>query len=233
MKRPLSAVALALLLATTAGCADYTTTGVPQADGEAAPATESLAPAEDPLAGTSWALESSTAADLASFPINASFTDGLMAGQAPVNTYTTSYEVQADDQIELGPVATTKMAGEPAAMQAETEFLQLLEEVDGFVVSDTQLQLIAGDEAVLTFKPGTAGGTSTDQMEAETAKTEAFAQTLVGKSAADAEAATTEAGFTYRVISEDGQPQAVTSDYRTDRVTVELVDGKVTKATAG
>lgn len=239
MKRPLTALALVLALGMSlSGCAEYTTTGVPTEETAAAePATESLAPDQDPLVGTSWALESSTVEGLAAFPITASFTEGIMTGQGPVNSYTAPYEVQADTEIEIGPVATTKMAGDPEAMQAEAEFLQLLDEVSGFVVSDVQLQLIADSEPVLVFGPAeatpAADGSGEEPATDAEAAVVALAETLVGMPLAEAEAAVEEAGYTVRVLSVDGEAGPATSDFRTDRINLVVVDDEVTQATVG
>lgn len=230
MKRLASALALVLALGTTAGCAEYTTTGVPQ-EGAQANAEESLAPGTDPLVGTSWVLTSaeSSAADLATFPITATFEEGVMSGKAPVNNYTAAYEVEADTEIQIGPVAATKMAGPPEAMTAEGAYFALLEQVTGFVVSGEQLQLIADSEPVLVYSPAGAEGAA----DPATAQAQAVADTLVGMSAEEAEKAVVAAGLTWRVVAEDGSFKAVTSDYRPDRVNVEITDGTVTTATVG
>jgi hypothetical protein len=70
-----------------------------------------------------------------------------------------------------------------------------------------------------------------DQMGAE--GIEQFAESLIGLTDGQAEEATEEAGFTYRVVSIDGEPLAVTLDYRTDRVNVSLEDDVVVEATVG
>ena len=70
-------------------------------------------------------------------------------------------------------------------------------------------------------------------MDAVAAQTEEFAATIVGKSDAEAKAATEAAGLTYRVVMVDGQPRAVTMDYRPDRVNVSLKDDVVVAATVG
>jgi heat shock protein HslJ len=235
MKRYLTALALVLALGGAAGCAEYTTTGVP-ADGAtgAAEAGEALAPDADPLVGTSWKLTSSTSsADLADFAITATFAEGTMSGQAPVNSYNAAYTVEADTQIQIGPVASTKMAGEPAAMTAEGAYFALLEQVTGFVVSPEELQLTADGEAVLVYGPASGAGEGADPGAEQAAATQEFADTLVGKTAEDAEAATAEAGFQYRVVSEDGEDKPVTADYIPTRVNVTLEDGEVTKAGVG
>lgn len=72
-----------------------------------------------------------------------------------------------------------------------------------------------------------------EDMDAVVAGTEEFAATIVGKSSDEAEAATEAAGFTYRVVMVDGEPRAVTMDYRPDRVNVSLKDDVVIASTVG
>jgi hypothetical protein len=52
-------------------------------------------------------------------------------------------------------------------------------------------------------------------------------------SVAEAEKATTDAGFTFRITSEDGKPNAVTMDYREDRINAEVEDDEVVRVTIG
>jgi len=81
------------------------------------------------LDGSSWRLSSWSVSsqDPADFTITAAFKDGTIAGNAAVNTYNGSYTVGPNDAFSAGPLATTKMAGPEADMQAETTYLQLLE----------------------------------------------------------------------------------------------------------
>ena len=56
-----------------------------------------------------------------------------------------------------------------------------------------------------------------------------MAESLIGMSVADAEAAATDAGFAFRVTSTDGEPAAVTMDYRIDRINAEVEDDEVVR----
>lgn len=82
--------------------------------------------------------------------------------------------------------------------------------------------------------PSTPGakpdGEATDPALAEAQE---VADTLVGMQSADAQTAVEKAGLTYRVVAEDGQAKPATSDYRPDRINVEIEEGQVTKASVG
>lgn len=62
---------------------------------------------------------------------------------------------------------------------------------------------------------------------------EAVNAALLGMSQAQAEAAATEAGYTVRIASVDGEGRAMTMDYRFDRINIELEGGLVTRAYVG
>lgn len=229
MRRQVAAVALLLAVGSLTACAEYTTTGAPQETADVQDVAASPGAGEqDALAGTSWTLvDSSMDAGLEQFGITAEFSDGAIAGQAPVNRYNASFEVEGD-QITFGPVASTMMAGEPVAMEAEGAYFALLSTVTGFHQAADSLTFLADEVPVLMFESGTA-----DVPLDDTASAQAAADKVVGLTAAEAEKALSEAGLIYRVISEDGQPNPVTMDFRVDRVNVVLVDGKVESATVG
>lgn len=84
-------------------------------------------------------------------------------------------------------------------------------------------------------QPEGAGGSEAqvEDMDAVLAEAEEFAATIVGMSSDEAQAATEAAGYTYRVVMVDGEPRAVTMDYRPDRVNVSLKDDVVIASTVG
>jgi heat shock protein HslJ len=85
--------------------------------------------------------------------ISARFVGGTVSGHAGINRYRADYRLDAD-VLELGPAATTLMAGDPAAMQAEHDFLQLLGSVDGYRLEDDSLVLMdRGRADILWFAP--------------------------------------------------------------------------------
>jgi heat shock protein HslJ len=99
------------------------------------------------LDGSSWRLSSWSVSsqDPADFTITAAFKDGTIAGNAAVNTYNGSYTVGPNDAFSAGPLATTKMAGPEADMQAETTYLQLLEAAKTCAVDGEELVLFDAD----------------------------------------------------------------------------------------
>ncbi len=62
---------------------------------------------------------------------------------------------------------------------------------------------------------------------------DAVSPALVGLTQPDAEAKATAAGYTTRIGSVDGQPRALTMDYRFDRITLDVEAGRVVRASAG
>ena len=150
MRRQVAAVALLLAVGSLTACAEYTTTGAPQETADVQDVAASPGAGEqDALAGTSWTLvDSSMDAGLEQFGITAEFSDGAIAGQAPVNRYNASFEVEGD-QITFGPVASTMMAGEPVAMEAEGAYFALLSTVTGFHQAADSLTFLADEVPVM------------------------------------------------------------------------------------
>lgn len=235
MKRLASTLAVLIAVGFLSACADYTTTGEPQ-DDQGQPVVEETAPT---LAGTSWQLqaaEGGAVADASGSPITLTFDESTLSGQAAVNTYHAEYHAEEGGALEIGPIASTKMAGSEEAMKAETAYFAALAEVDGFSMDAAELHLTSHGTTTLAFEAAGAtpgGSASGDPLEAEAAKNQPVADSVVGMTEEEAEATVTDAGLVFRVVSVDGQPNLGTADYRTDRVNVEIVDGKVTEATIG
>ena len=68
---------------------------------------------------------------------------GRVSGTGGINRLMGDYEL-SDTHLSLGPLATTKMAGLPAAMESEQAFLALLARVAGWSID--QGQLVLGDD---------------------------------------------------------------------------------------
>jgi heat shock protein HslJ len=229
LHRTTTALAALLMVGSLGACAEYTTTGVPSE--EEAAAEEVTMEEGNPLEATSWALTESSLSsqDLTTLGITADFFAEQMSGQAPVNNYFTDYTVEGES-IEFGEIGQTMMAGEPAMMEAESAYFELLGTVTTFELTGDTLVLKAGEEEVLTYATTTTVGAASGGGASDI---NALAGTLVGMSVAEAEKATTDAGFTFRVVSEDGQPKPVTMDYREDRINAEVEDDEVVRVTIG
>lgn len=231
--RTTAALAALLMVGSLGACAEYTTTGVPANE---EPAAEEVAmEQENPLEATSWALAESSLSsqDLGTLGITADFFTDQVSGQAPVNRYFAGYTTEGES-IEFEEIGSTMMAGEPALMAAESAYFELLATVTTFELAGDTLTLKADGQEVLGYVTATeansaAGGEAGNGGE----DINALAGTLVGMTVAEAEKATTAAGFTFRVTSEDGEPKPVTMDYREDRINAEIEDDEVVRVTIG
>jgi heat shock protein HslJ len=232
LHRTTTALAALLMVGSLGACAEYTTTGVPSE--EEAAVEEATMEQEHPLESTAWTLTESSLSsqDLGSLGITADFFKEQMSGQAPVNSYFTDYTTEGES-IEFGPIGSTMMAGDPKLMAAESAYFELLGTVTTFELTPEKLMLKAGEQEVLGYVPASPAGSTTAAPAAGGADVNALAPTLVGLGVAEAEKATTDAGFTFRVTSEDGKPNAVTMDYREDRINAEVEDDKVVRVTIG
>lgn len=231
--RTTAALAALLMVGSLGACAEYTTTGVP-ADDEAA-AEEVAMEQEHPLEATSWTLAESSLSsqDLGALGITADFFTDQVSGQAPVNRYFAGYTTEGES-IEFEEIGSTMMAGEPALMAAESAYFELLGTVTTFELAGDTLSLKADGQEVLGYVTATeANAAAGGQATAGGGDINALAGTLVGMTVAEAEKATTDAGFTFRVTSEDGEPKPVTMDYREDRINAEIEDDEVVRVTIG
>ena len=78
---------------------------------------------------------------IAEAPITAAFTDeGQVAGTAGCNTYSGSYEVDAD-MITFGLMATTRMACPQPVMEQEASYLAVLDRTQAYAAGDGTLTL--------------------------------------------------------------------------------------------
>ena len=105
------------------------------------------------LEGTSWTLASwSDASSLAGVTITAGFEDGKIAGRSAVNQYGGPFTAGGDGSLKLGPIASTNMAGPPAAMHAEEVYFRLLDAVTTYNVDGGKLVLSdSAGSALLTY----------------------------------------------------------------------------------
>jgi len=79
--------------------------------------------------------------------------DGTVSGSAGVNTFNGPCTVDGD-AIEIGPLATTKMAGDPELMEQEQAYLKALEASTRWNVASGKLELRDADGAAMVFADG-------------------------------------------------------------------------------
>ncbi len=77
--------------------------------------------------------------------------DGMLYGMAGVNRVRATWSADEQDQLAVGPLVSTMMAGPPEAMATERALLALLSAPLAAAVDDGGLRLVADDgtEAVL------------------------------------------------------------------------------------
>ncbi|HEX6888206.1 MAG TPA: META domain-containing protein [Candidatus Nanopelagicales bacterium] len=152
-----------LVPALLAGCSssDDTTSTTPTAAASAAAsavpgggnATAPLPTGGAELASTTWALSglATSTDDVSGSGITLDFAAAEASGNAGVNTYNATYTSSADGTLTFSAIASTKMAGDEAAMKLEAEYLDMLGKVTGYSVSNGLLDLFVGPDQMLTF----------------------------------------------------------------------------------
>lgn len=152
MNRLVALIAAVLLLPVLAACNNGTLS-----DGLEAPSPGGTIGAQpaggDELAGTSWVLTGGPLAldDAAGGTITLEFADTELSGNSAVNTYFGGYTSSANGSLQIGTLGSTEMAGDPAAMALEQEYLVALQSVFGYTVADGTLTLVGAADQVLTF----------------------------------------------------------------------------------
>jgi heat shock protein HslJ len=102
-----------------------------------------------PLAGSQWQLQSLTGMDHLPNPdraIDLAFgvePDLRLSGFAGVNRYLGSAQAGPDGALSIGPVASTRMAGEPSATALERYFLQQLEQTRSYRMEGPRLSFFS------------------------------------------------------------------------------------------
>lgn len=102
----------------------------------------------------SWvlvAIGESPVAEVGRTPTLEILEDGSAAGVSGVNRYRTTIAA-ADGRLSFAPVALTKMAGPPAAMEIESSFVERLGAATGYRVEGDSLRLMAGDTEIVIFE---------------------------------------------------------------------------------
>ncbi len=122
---------------------------------------EEQAAEELPIVGTAWALESITTGEtVSSVPVDVEAPTLSFADDGTVEVYagcnrggTTATIAEDGSTITFDPIATTKMACSPAAMDLEAQVLAVLDGEVQASTADGQLTLTNGDTA-LTYTAG-------------------------------------------------------------------------------
>jgi heat shock protein HslJ len=94
----------------------------------------------------SWALVEFDALDIDANPTVATtlvLEGGKATGNGGVNAFTGTYDAPEDGKISFSELSSTKMAGEPAAMEQEARFLSEIAKVENFEydAEDSELEL--------------------------------------------------------------------------------------------
>lgn len=114
------------------------------------------------LEGVTWVLSGIAEGDaVVSMAVDsemtATFADGAVAGYAGCNQYNATYTL-TDNELTLGPIASTKMACEGERGEREAAFLAALQQVAGYQIERDSLRLLdASGNALIMFTVQQAG----------------------------------------------------------------------------
>lgn len=151
MRKPALAVVAVGCLSVAAGCASTPASGT-ESPSEPAPAM--VAPESmRPLAGR-WVVETIDGEPVrrTEMPARLEFTMmGGVVGFTGMNHYSTRSTVGVGGVLTLSPGITTKRAGPPEEMEAETAFLNAMNRVNGALVGDGRLALTSDGKVVMTL----------------------------------------------------------------------------------
>ena len=79
--------------------------------------------------------------------------NGRASGSTGCNTFSGTYNLD-QERLEFGPLATTRMACEPAAMEQEARFLSILAAARSYSrYGNGSLSIIAPDGRAIRFRP--------------------------------------------------------------------------------
>jgi heat shock protein HslJ len=108
----------------------------------------------DDLVGT-WRLANVEIPAGARIPTLSFGADGSIAGNAGVNRYGSAADVPAlaMGRWRIQPLTSTRMAGAPAAMALEQQFLRALESATAIAIRDGLLQFTNGSAVLMVLEP--------------------------------------------------------------------------------
>jgi heat shock protein HslJ len=231
--RRLAPLLLGLLVA---GCAQAAPPTTGPAEGGTDPDTATSSDLVQPVGGDlrlgePWYLVGGTLEQATDTSVRLTFEADRLLGAGPVNTYSAGYSAQDTGALALEPFASTRKAGPAAEMDAESELLALLGEVDGYTaVQAGELYLFDGDVNVLVYSV-TPRPPADDLTIAD--ETQALAAAVVGLPERQAQDEVEAAEHTWRVVARDGTAFPVTEDYKVTRINATVTDGTVTETTIG
>jgi heat shock protein HslJ len=84
-------------------------------------------------------------------PPTMKFANGKLSIFGGINRLSGSYAL-VGDSVTMGEIVSTKMAGDPALMELESNFTKALSSVDGFHVHGSNLELLSRGKVVTTFR---------------------------------------------------------------------------------
>ena len=137
---------LALVLAMTAVVASVVAFAAGCGSGDGSDRDDGSSTSAAALEGASWRLTgwSVSSKDPSDFTITAEFADGRIGGTSAVNQYGGPYTADDDGSFSVGELMSTMMAGPEPDMDAEQVYLELLAQVDRFVIDGEELTLSGG-----------------------------------------------------------------------------------------
>ena len=133
---------IVVALVVVAGCGDSTPSSGSRS---ASTATPGGGPLEGGWSLTRYVVDGAMTATPSGVSIDADFSNGRVSGNAGVNTYSGTYEAGGSGSLQIGPLVSTQMAGPPAAMAAETAYLDALERAGGYISDGTTLTISAAN----------------------------------------------------------------------------------------
>jgi heat shock protein HslJ len=87
-------------------------------------------------------------------PLTLRLQGGQAAGNSGCNSFSAPYKL-SEERIEFGPIASTRMACEPAVMEQEARFLSILAAARSTSrYGNGSLSIIAPDGRAIRFRPG-------------------------------------------------------------------------------
>ena len=142
--RRLALLGLGLAAATVAAsCASPT-------DNNTRSATAGLPDTLQSLEAETWVLDTAdtTPTIRTDATITLSFDEDRLSGQGPCNAYHAAFDIEGDDELEIGPIAATQRACDADLTKAEAAYFAALEEVDEADTTDPARLVLEGDDDV-------------------------------------------------------------------------------------